>query len=161
MLSSLVERCLYTAEATGPIPVALTNRKEFSLNNKIYEIVLVVNPNYSDQLDQIITSLLSYLEEYEIYILEDWGRRRLAYPIQKLFRAHYLFMIIKCSRNSIKNLQKEIKHQQTIMRYMILNCHNNKVLPTELVDPNTEKLIEKLQLKIIPVEQLHNDTKRQ
>ncbi len=73
-----------------------------------YEIVLLVHPDQSDQVVGMVERCLSNIKEAEgqIHRLEDWGRRQLAYPINKIHKAHYILMnvgVVKLLLMSLKN----------------------------------------------------------
>ena len=67
-----------------------------------YEVVFLVHPDQSDQVQAMIERYRSMVESDngKIHRLEDWGRRQLAYPIHKMHKAHYVLMNIECSKKS-------------------------------------------------------------
>jgi ribosomal protein S6 len=74
------------------------NRKELTMRH--YEIVLLVHPDQSDQVVGMVERYISQIKEAEgqIHRLEDWGRRQLAYPINKIHKAHYILMNVECGQ---------------------------------------------------------------
>jgi len=65
-----------------------------------YEIVFIVHPDQSEQVPAMIERYRNLVtaQNGQIHRLEDWGRRQLAYPIQKIHKAHYVLMNIECDQ---------------------------------------------------------------
>ena len=73
-----------------------------------YEIVLLVHPDQSDQVVGMVERYLTHIKEAEgqIHRLEDWGRRQLAYPINKIHKAHYILMNVECGQTTLDELEE-------------------------------------------------------
>ena len=73
-----------------------------------YEIVLLVHPDQSDQVVGMVERYISQIKEAEgqIHRLEDWGRRQLAYPINKIHKAHYILMNVECGQATLDELEE-------------------------------------------------------
>jgi len=87
-----------------------------------YEIVFMVHPDQSEQVTGIIqryTDLINAAEG-KIHRLEDWGRRQLAYPINKLHKAHYVLMNIEAPQSIIDELETSFRYNDVIIRNMIM-----------------------------------------
>ncbi len=87
-----------------------------------YEIVFLVHPNQSEQVPQMIeryTQLITK-EGGTIHRLEDWGRRLLAYPIIKAYKAHYVLMNIETSQETLDELARGFRYNDAILRHLIL-----------------------------------------
>ncbi len=87
-----------------------------------YEIVFMVHPDQSEQVTGIIqryTDLINAAEG-KIHRLEDWGRRQLAYPINKLHKAHYVLMNIQAPQSIIDELETSFRYNDVIIRNMIM-----------------------------------------
>ena len=87
-----------------------------------YEIVFMVHPDQSEQVTGIIqryTDLINAAEG-KIHRLEDWGRRQLAYPINKLHKAHYVLMNIEAPQSVIDELETSFRYNDVIIRNMIM-----------------------------------------
>jgi small subunit ribosomal protein S6 len=87
-----------------------------------YEIVFMVHPDQSEQVTGIIqryTDLINAAEG-KIHRLEDWGRRQLAYPINKLHKAHYVLMNIQAPQSIIDELETSFRYNDIIIRNMIM-----------------------------------------
>ena len=76
-----------------------------------YEIVFIVHPDQSEQVPSMIERIQKSVtaNKGNIHRLEDWGRRQLAYPIQKIHKAHYVLMNIECSLESLAELEHNFK----------------------------------------------------
>ena len=87
-----------------------------------YEIVFMVHPDQSEQVTGMIqryTDLINAAEG-KIHRLEDWGRRQLAYPINKLHKAHYVLMNIQAPQSIIDELETSFRYNDVIIRNMIM-----------------------------------------
>lgn len=89
-----------------------------------YEVVFMVHPDQSDQVSGMIERYRSLIETDggRIHRLEDWGRRQLAYPIQKLHKAHYVLMNIECSAAVLEELESVFRYNDAILRNMVIKC---------------------------------------
>jgi len=87
-----------------------------------YEIVFMVHPDQSEQVSGMIqryTDLINTAEG-KVHRLEDWGRRQLAYPINKLHKAHYVLMNIEAPQSVIDELETSFRYNDVIIRNMIM-----------------------------------------
>lgn len=87
-----------------------------------YEIVFMVNPDQSEQVAGMIERYSKSITEAQgqIYRLEDWGRRQLAYPINKFHKAHYVLMNFKAPQEVIDELETNFRFNDIIVRSMII-----------------------------------------
>lgn len=87
-----------------------------------YEIVLMVHPDQSEQLPTMIERYRKTIAESggQIHREEDWGRRQLAYPIEKLHKAHYFMMNIECSGEILKELEDLFRFNDAVLRNMTI-----------------------------------------
>lgn len=87
-----------------------------------YEIVFLVHPNQSEQVPAMVERYTKLIEESEgkIHRLEDWGRRHLAYPINKIHKAHYVLMNAECSQTAMDELTHNFRFNDAIIRDLIL-----------------------------------------
>lgn len=87
-----------------------------------YEIILLVHPDQSDQLPTMTERYRAIIEADggKIHRYEDWGRRQLAYPIQKIYKAHYLLMNIECDQKALDELQTLFRFNDAILRNMVV-----------------------------------------
>ncbi|GAA5137764.1 30S ribosomal protein S6 [Thalassotalea piscium] len=91
-----------------------------------YEIVFMVHPDQSEQVPGMIQrySDLVSAAEGKIHRLEDWGRRQLAYPINKLHKAHYVLMNIEAPQSVIDELETSFRYNDVVIRNMIMRTKN-------------------------------------
>jgi small subunit ribosomal protein S6 len=85
-----------------------------------YEIIFLVHPDQSEQVPGMIERYRSTIESKggQIHRLEDWGRRQLAYPIQKLPKAHYVLMNIECNGEALNELENAFRFNDAVLRNM-------------------------------------------
>ncbi|MBZ0334386.1 30S ribosomal protein S6 [Marinobacter sp. AL4B] len=87
-----------------------------------YEIVFMVHPDQSEQVPAMIERYTGLITEDggQVHRLEDWGRRHLAYPINKIHKAHYVLMNIECSQAAMDELTHNFRFNDAIIRELIL-----------------------------------------
>ncbi|WP_020159762.1 MULTISPECIES: 30S ribosomal protein S6 [Methylobacter] len=87
-----------------------------------YEIVFLVHPDQSSQVPAMIDRYRSTIETAsgKIHRLEDWGRRHLAYPINKIHKAHYVLMNVECDQATLEELESGFRFNDAILRSMTL-----------------------------------------
>ncbi|CAI8155320.1 30S ribosomal protein S6 [Pseudidiomarina mangrovi] len=87
-----------------------------------YEIVFMVHPDQSEQVPGMIERYSETIKAGNgtIHRLEDWGRRQLAYPINKLHKAHYVLMNIEASNEVIEELETAFRYNDAVLRNMIM-----------------------------------------
>lgn len=105
-----------------------------------YEVIFLVHPDQSNQVDSMIKRYKSLIKQNEgtIHRLEDWGRRQLAYPINKVHKAHYTLMNIECDKQTIEELESSFRFNDAVIRYLIL--HKDKAItePSPMVKSHEE-----------------------
>lgn len=87
-----------------------------------YEIVFLVHPDQSEQVPAMIERYCTMVKEDhgKIHRLEDWGRRQLAYPINKVHKAHYVLMNVECDKNALKEIQNAFRFNDAVIRNLII-----------------------------------------
>lgn len=87
-----------------------------------YEIVFLVHPDQSEQVPGMVERYKGQIQEGggQIHRLEDWGRRQLAYPINKIHKAHYVLMNIECSQEILDELSSAFKFNDAVLRNMVI-----------------------------------------
>ena len=87
-----------------------------------YEIVFLVHPDQSEQVRAMVDRYRSLVESDggRIHRLEDWGRRQLAYPIEKVHKAHYVLMNIECSRPVLDELESNFRFNDAVLRNLVM-----------------------------------------
>lgn len=88
-----------------------------------YEVVFLVHPDQSEQVPAMIERYSNLISQHKgkIHRLEDWGRRPLAYPINKIMKAHYVLMNIECNQDAVNELSDNFRYNDAVIRNMILN----------------------------------------
>ena len=87
-----------------------------------YEIVFMVHPDQSEQVPGMIQRYSDMITatEGKIHRLEDWGRRQLAYPINKLHKAHYVLLNVEAPQSAIDELETSFRYNDVVIRNMIM-----------------------------------------
>ncbi len=87
-----------------------------------YEVVFLVHPDQSEQVPAMIERYRSGIESKggAIHRLEDWGRRQLAYPINKIHKAHYVLLNIECDNEALEELESAFRFNDAVLRNMII-----------------------------------------
>ncbi len=85
-----------------------------------YEIVFIVHPDQSEQVPAMIERYRAMVtaRNGQIHRLEDWGRRQMAYPIQKMHKAHYVLMNIECDQETLDELEHAFKFNDAVLRHL-------------------------------------------
>ena len=100
-----------------------------------YEIVFLVHPDQSEQVPAMIERYRALIEggEGRIHRLEDWGRRQLAYPINKIHKAHYVLMNIECNAAVLQELETAFRFNDAVIRTLTLVRKHAITTPSPLV----------------------------
>jgi len=87
-----------------------------------YEIVFLVHPDQSEQVPAMIDRYKSTVESNggKVHRLEDWGRRQLAYPINKIHKAHYVMLNVECDQAVRDEIETAFKFNDAVIRSLIL-----------------------------------------
>lgn len=106
-----------------------------------YEIVFLVHPDQSDQVPAMVERYRSMIETTggTIHRLEDWGRRQLAYPIQKVHKAHYVLMNIECGQEALNELQSAFRFNDAVLRNLVTVRPSAETEPSPLAKSADEK----------------------
>jgi len=88
-----------------------------------YEVVFLVHPDQSEQVSAMIERYSAIIKEKggQIHRLEDWGRRQLAYPINKIHKAHYVLMNIECGTEALDELTYAFRFNDAVIRNLVIN----------------------------------------
>ncbi|MDH5472282.1 MAG: 30S ribosomal protein S6 [Gammaproteobacteria bacterium] len=89
-----------------------------------YEVVFLVHPDQSEQVPAMIERYRGIIEANggAIHRLEDWGRRQLAYPINKIHKAHYVLMNIECGQDEMTELESAFRFNDAVLRNLVIKC---------------------------------------
>lgn len=87
-----------------------------------YEVVFLVHPDQSEQVPGMIERYTQLMNESggKVHRLEDWGRRQLAYPINKIHKAHYVMMNIECNGEALEELTTLFKYNDAVLRNLVI-----------------------------------------
>ena len=87
-----------------------------------YEIVFLVHPDQSEQVPMMLERYQTLIKKNAgvVHRLEDWGRRQLAYPINKMHKAHYVLLNIECDGSTLKEITTNFRFNDSILRNLVL-----------------------------------------
>lgn len=87
-----------------------------------YEIVFVVHPDQSDQVPAMVERYTQMITESggKIHRQEDWGRRQLAYPINKIHKAHYILLNVECGQEVLDEIVTLFRYNDAILRNLVI-----------------------------------------
>jgi len=87
-----------------------------------YEIVFMVHPDQSEQVGGMIERYTKMIKDSggAVHRLEDWGRRQLSYPINKIHKAHYVLMNIECGQSVLDELTSIFRYNDAIIRNLVI-----------------------------------------
>jgi small subunit ribosomal protein S6 len=85
-----------------------------------YEIVLLVHPDQSEQVPAMLERYKGLVSagNGKVHRIEDWGRRQLAYMIDKLAKAHYVCLNIECNKETLTELETGFRYNDAVLRYL-------------------------------------------
>lgn len=100
-----------------------------------YEVVFLVHPDQSEQVPAMIERYKSIIETNggKIHRLEDWGRRQLAYSINKIHKAHYVLMNIECGNEELAELESMFRFNDAVLRNMVIKMKEAVTEPSPLL----------------------------
>ena len=106
-----------------------------------YEIVFLVHPDQSDQVPTMIEKYKAAVENDggAIHRLEDWGRRHLAYPINKVHKAHYVLMNVECTAAALEELETSFRYNDAVIRNMVMRTKAAITEPSPLARSKEEE----------------------
>ena len=88
-----------------------------------YEMVFIVHPDQSEQVPAMIERYRGMVTTGggKVHRIEDWGRRQLAYPIQKVFKAHYVLMNIEVGNETLAEIEHAFKFNDAVLRHLTVS----------------------------------------
>lgn len=100
-----------------------------------YEIVFIVHPDQSEQVPAMIERYKTLVTARSglIHRLEDWGRRQMAYPIQKVHKAHYVLMNIECDGEALTELENAFKFNDAVLRHLTMKTRKAVTTPSPMM----------------------------
>lgn len=106
-----------------------------------YEIVFMVHPDQSEQVPAMIERYTSIVTEAggQVHRLEDWGRRHLAYPINKLHKAHYVLMNVECTGEALAEIENIFRFNDAIIRNLVVRTSEAVTEASPMMKANEER----------------------
>ena len=106
-----------------------------------YEIVFIVHPDQSEQVPQMVERYKGVIaaKSGTVHRLEDWGRRQLTYPIQKVHKAHYVLMNIECDNETLAELEHSFKFSDAVLRHLIIKMPKAVITPSAMMREEKSK----------------------
>ncbi|MGZ5095165.1 MAG: 30S ribosomal protein S6 [Vulcanimicrobiaceae bacterium] len=100
-----------------------------------YEIVFIVHPDQSEQVPAMVDRYRQMVtgRSGRIHRLEDWGRRQLAYPIEKIHKAHYVLMNIECDNETLSELEHAFKFNDAVLRHLTVQMTDAVTTPSPMM----------------------------
>jgi small subunit ribosomal protein S6 len=105
-----------------------------------YEVVFLVHPDQSEQVSAMVERYSAIVTDGKgtIHRVEDWGRRQLAYPINKIHKAHYVMLNIECDGETLGELENTFRFNDAVIRHLVIRCDKAASEPSPLAK-NDEK----------------------
>jgi len=125
-----------------------------------YEIVFLVHPDQSEQVPAMIDRYKSSIEgkDGKIHRLEDWGRRQLAYNINKIHKAHYVLMNIECNQEVLDELESAFKFNDAVLRHMVIRKDNAETEASPLFKKEDDRSADDFRSSFDDSDDMDNDT---
>jgi small subunit ribosomal protein S6 len=100
-----------------------------------YEVVFIVHPDQSEQVPAMVDRYRQMVtaRSGRIHRLEDWGRRQLAYPIEKIHKAHYVLMNIECDNETLSELEHAFKFNDAVLRHLTVLMTDAVTTPSPMM----------------------------
>ena len=109
-----------------------------------YEIVFIVHPDQSEQVPAMIDRYKATIAQGggKVHRLEDWGRRQMTYPIQKLFKAHYVLMNIEISQVTLDELEHAFKFNDAVLRHLTVQKRAAETAPSPMMKEEKSRSVD-------------------
>jgi small subunit ribosomal protein S6 len=100
-----------------------------------YEVCFIVHPDQSEQVGAMVERYRSLVTSQggQVHRVEDWGRRQLAYPINKLVKAHYVLLNIECSKATLDELEHGFRYNDAILRHLTIGMKKAVTTPSPMM----------------------------
>ncbi|HEX4984666.1 MAG TPA: 30S ribosomal protein S6 [Burkholderiales bacterium] len=108
-----------------------------------YEIVFIVHPDQSEQVPGMIERYRQMVTSRSgrVHRVEDWGRRQLTFPIQKVHKAHYVLMNIECDQATLDDLEHAYKFNDAVLRHLIVNMTRAVTEPSPMMKEEKSRTV--------------------
>jgi small subunit ribosomal protein S6 len=109
-----------------------------------YEIVLIIHPDQSEQVPAMVERYKASIAAQNgvVHRYEDWGRRQMAYSVQKLAKAHYLCMNIECNQATLDELEHAFRFNDAVLRHLTVKTEKAEVTPSIMM-----RVVEKEEMR--------------
>jgi len=106
-----------------------------------YEIVFLVHPDQSEQVPAMIERYRTSIESRDgtVHRLEDWGRRQLEYPINKVHKAHYVMMNVECDKEALDEITTAFRFNDAVIRNLVISQKSAVTEASALARPAKEE----------------------
>jgi small subunit ribosomal protein S6 len=100
-----------------------------------YEVVFIVHPDQSEQVPGMVDRYRQMVSGRggKVHRLEDWGRRQLAFPLQKIHKAHYVLMNVECDGETLDELDHAFKFNDAVLRHLIVKMEAAVTAPSPMM----------------------------
>ena len=100
-----------------------------------YEVAFIVHPDQSEQVPAMVERYRALVTGSggQIHRLEDWGRRQMAYQIQKVHKAHYVLMNIECDAATLAELEHAFKFNDAVIRHLVIKMKRAITTPSPMM----------------------------
>ncbi|MBI5900097.1 MAG: 30S ribosomal protein S6 [Rhodocyclales bacterium] len=115
-----------------------------------YEIVFIVHPDQSEQVPAMIERYKTLVtgRNGAIHRLEDWGRRQMAYPIQKVHKAHYVLMNIECDGETLAELEHAFKFNDAVLRHLTVKMRKAVATASPMMKEEKSRSLTQTEAKV-------------
>lgn len=115
-----------------------------------YEVCFIVHPDQSEQVPAMIDRYKSMIagNKGAVHRVEDWGRRQLAYPIDKLVKAHYVLLNIECDSKTLDELENGFRYNDAVLRHLTVKMKRAETAPSPMM-----KIVEREEARKAAAEQ--------
>lgn len=109
-----------------------------------YEICFIVHPDQSEQVPAMIEryKTLVTAQGGQVHRVEDWGRRQLAYPIDKLVKAHYVLLNVECGKATLDEIETNFRFNDAVLRHLTVGMKKAETAPSPMM-----KVVEREEAK--------------
>ena len=118
-----------------------------------YEIVFIVHPDQSEQVPAMIDRYKATIAQGagKIHRIEDWGRRQMTYPIQKVFKAHYVLMNVEINQTTLDELEHAFKFNDAVLRHLTVKKDAAETGPSPMMKEEKSRNVDlKDDVKVAP-----------
>ena len=100
-----------------------------------YEVVFIVHPDQSEHVPAMVERYRQMVTGRggKIHRLEDWGRRQLTYPIQKVHKAHYVLMNVECDNETLNEMEHAFKFNDAVLRHLVVRMSGPMTAPSPMM----------------------------